>query len=77
MTAYEREQYTHGRQAGRQAVRQGNSCLLVLSKTAYYQTKNVRRDTEKLCCGGRFLRVSQRLFGAKCGAAAEKEEGYP
>ncbi len=59
------------------AGRQGNSCLLVLSKTAYYQTKNVRRDTEKLCCGGRFLRVSQRLFGAKCGAAAEKEEGYP
>ena len=77
MTAYEREQYTHGRQAGRQAGRQGNSCLLVLSKTAYYQTKNVRRDTGELCCGGRFLRVSQRLFGANCGAAAEKEEGYP
>ena len=71
------ENRVHLSQAGRQAGRQGNSCLLVLSKTAYYQTKNVRRDTGELCCGGRFLRVSQRLFGANCGAAAEKEEGYP
>ena len=67
---------TAGRQAGRLDGRLVNSCLLVLSKTAYYQTKNVRRDTGELCCGGRFLRVSQRLFGAKCGAAAKKEEGY-
>ena len=67
---------TAGRQAGRQAGRLGNPCLLVLSKTAYSPPKNVRRDTGELCCGGRFLRVSQRLFGAKCGAAAKKEEGY-
>lgn len=65
---------TAGRQ---QAGRQGNSLPLVLSKPHITRQKRPPRHRETVLPVAFFGRVSQRLFGAKCGAAAEKEEGYP